>query len=82
MAWLVVNSFIGDISRDLGVSETFCYIIIVIFILTIAFAAISWLIGGKRRKKEMKEMNKKICPGCGGDNEPDALLCKFCEEML
>ncbi len=82
MKWLVINSFIEDISNELGVSPTFCYIILVIFILTITFGVISWIIGAKRRNKAMKEMNKKVCPGCGGDNEPDALLCMYCEEML
>ncbi len=75
-------NIIDDISEDLGVSQTFCYFIIGILVLTIVFAIVSWIIGGKRRKKEIRESMKKICPGCGGKNDPDALLCQYCEEML
>ncbi len=82
MTWFAYNGFIDDISNELGISPMFCYVIIIIVIMTIAFAVISWIIGKKRREKEMLEMNKQICPGCGGDNAPDALLCKYCEEML
>lgn len=78
----IFANMIEDISKDLGVSQTFCYVIIVILALTVVFAIISWIIGGRRRKKELKELNKKTCPACGGDNEPDALLCRYCEEML
>ncbi len=75
-------SIIDDISTDLGVSPTFCYLIIAVLAMTIGFAVISWIIGGKRRKSEIREINKKICPSCGGANSPDALLCRYCEEML
>ncbi|MEE9152106.1 MAG: hypothetical protein V3U20_09785 [Thermoplasmata archaeon] len=78
----IFASIIEDISEDIGVSETFCYIIIAILALTVVFAIVSWIIGGKRRRKEIRESRKKTCPGCGGDNEADALLCKYCEEML
>ncbi len=82
MTKFAYNGFIDNIGNELGVSPMFCYVIIIIVIMTIAFALISWIVGKKRREKEMLEMNKKICPGCGGDNAPDALLCKYCEEML
>ncbi len=82
MIRFVFGSIIGDISHDLGVSETFCYVIIVVIALTIGAAIIMWFMGGRRRRKEMKDMNKKTCPSCGEDNEPGALLCKYCEEML
>lgn len=78
----IYANIFDDISADLGVSTTFCYLIAGILGLTILFAVISWLISGKRRKKELKELQKKICPACGGENKPDALLCKYCEEML
>lgn len=78
----IFANIVDDISNDLGVSSTFCYIIIILLILTIAFAIISWIIGGSRRRREIREMKKKICPSCGGENKPDALLCKYCDEML
>jgi hypothetical protein len=73
---------IDDISADLGVSSTFCYVIIFILGLTIIFAVIGWYLGAKRRKREKFDATKKVCPSCGGDNKADALLCKHCEEML
>ncbi|UCE37430.1 MAG: hypothetical protein JSW00_18550 [Thermoplasmata archaeon] len=79
---LIPASIIDDISKDLGVSATFCYLILAVLAMTIGFAFITWIIGGRRRKKEIKEMNKKTCPACGGKNKEDALLCKFCDEML
>lgn len=82
MTVYIPANIIEDISQNLGVSLTFCYIIIAILALTIVFAIISWIIGGRRRKKEIRESMKKICPGCGGENDPDAILCKYCEEML
>ncbi|UCE73982.1 MAG: hypothetical protein JSV56_13335 [Methanomassiliicoccales archaeon] len=78
----ITANIIDDISQDLGVSQTFCYVIIAILALTIVFGIISWIVGGRRRKKELLDAKKKICPGCGGENKPDALLCKYCEEML
>jgi ribosomal protein L40E len=78
----ITANIIDDISHDIGVSPTFCYIIIAILGLTIIFAVIGWIIGGKRRKKERYDTKKKICPACGGENKPDALLCRFCDEML
>jgi predicted permease len=75
-------NIIDDISKDLGVSQTFCYFIIAILALTVVFAFVGWIIGGRRRKKEMRERMKKPCPACGGDNDPDAILCQYCEEML
>jgi len=50
--------------------------------LTVVFAIVGWIIGGRRRKKEMRDRMKKTCPGCGGENDPDAILCQYCEEML
>ena len=75
-------NIIDDISSDLGVSTTFCYFIIAILVLTAVFAVVGWIVGGRRRKKERREMMKKTCPACGGKNDPDALLCQYCEEML
>ncbi len=82
MDMLLFTDIIQDISKDLGVSTTFCYLIIAILGLTIAFAVITWIFGGLRRKKEIRDLKKKTCPFCGGDNSPDALLCKHCDEML
>ena len=82
MSGFLSNNIIEDISKDLGVSQTFCYVIIIILVLTVVFVIAFWILGGRRRKKELKEMKKKACPACGGDNDPDALLCEFCEEML
>ncbi|UCG70629.1 MAG: hypothetical protein JSV09_06320 [Thermoplasmata archaeon] len=82
MRWSISANIIEDISKDIGVSTTFCYIIVAFLVLTVIFAIISWIIGGRRRRKELREMNKKVCPACGGDNKPDDLLCKYCEEML
>ena len=79
---LSFTDIIQDISKDLGVSTTFCYLIIAILGLTIDFAVITWIFGGLRRKKEIRDLKKKTCPSCGGDNSPDALLCKHCDEML
>jgi hypothetical protein len=73
---------VDDISSDLGVSTTFCYVLIGILALTFAFAIIGWIAGGRRRKRERYGLTKKICPGCGGENKPGTLLCKFCDEML
>lgn len=77
-----INDFISDTAKDLGVSETFCLLIIGILVLTAIFAFIAWIVGGRRLKKERRAKNKKICPVCGGENPPDALLCTFCDEML
>lgn len=77
-----INDFIHDIATDLGVSDTFCLVIIAIFAFTIIFAIISWIVGGRRLKKERRYKNKRICTACGGANPQDALLCTFCDEML
>jgi hypothetical protein len=77
-----INDLISDTAKDLGVSETFCLVIIGILVLTIIFVIIAWLAGGRRLRKERRAKNKKICPVCGGENPPDALLCTFCDEML
>lgn len=77
-----ITDAIEDLSKDLGVSQTFCYFIIGMLLLTMAFAVIFWITGARRKNKELKELKKKPCPACGGANDPDALLCKFCEEML
>jgi hypothetical protein len=79
---MLFTDIIQDISKDLGVSPTFCYVIIAILGLTIAFAFITWIFGGLRRKKEIRDAKKKTCPFCGQDNSPDALLCKHCDEMI
>ncbi len=77
-----INDLIHDTANDLGVSDTFCLVIIAILVLTVIFAIITWIIGGRRVKKERRAKNKKLCPACGGENPPDALLCTFCDEML
>jgi hypothetical protein len=53
-----------------------------ILALTFAFAIIGWIAGKRRRKKERYKSKIKICPACEGENKPDALLCKYCDEML
>ena len=73
---------IEDIASEMGTSTTFCYLIVAILALTAIFAILGWIAGKRRRRKEKLELNKKVCPACGGDNKPDALLCRFCEEML
>lgn len=73
---------IEDLSSDMNVSPTFCYVIVGILALTFAFAIIGWIAGKSRRKKERYQSKKKICTACGGENKPDALLCKYCDEML
>ena len=73
---------IEDISSDMNVSPTFCYVIVGILVLTFAFAFIGWIVGKRRRKKERYQSKKKICPACEGENKPDALLCEYCDEML
>lgn len=75
-------SMIDDVSSELGVSITFCYVLIGIMALTIVFAIVAWVAGGRRRKREKFEATKKVCPSCGGDNKPDDLLCKHCDEMI
>ncbi|UCF08576.1 MAG: hypothetical protein JSW28_02490 [Thermoplasmata archaeon] len=82
MLELFINEIIDDIRSDLGVSRTFCYFIIAILFLTILFSIVMWFIGGRRRKRELREAKKKTCPACGGENDPDALLCTYCDEML
>jgi hypothetical protein len=79
---LALTDTIEDLSKEIGVSQTFCYLIIGILLLTIIFAIIFWIMGARRRKKEMKEKKKMPCPACGGLNDPEEILCKFCEEML
>lgn len=82
MTWSISANIVDDISAEMGVSTTFCYVIIVILVLTIIFGIIGWYLGAKRRKREKFEATKKVCPSCGGDNKGDALLCKYCYEML
>jgi uncharacterized membrane protein (GlpM family) len=43
---------VDDISAELGVSTTFCYLIIGILGLTIIFSIVAWYVGSKRRKQE------------------------------
>jgi hypothetical protein len=73
---------VDNIASDMGVSTTFCYVIIAILALTLVFAIIGWIAGSRRRKREQLDLKKKICPACGGENKHDELLCKYCEEML
>jgi hypothetical protein len=73
---------VDDISAELGVSSTFCFLIIGILGLTIIFSIVAWYMGAKRRKREKFDATKKVCHSCGGDNKGDALLCKHCDEML
>ena len=77
-----INDLIHDTASDLGVSDTFCLVIIAILVLTVIFAIITWIIGGRRLRKERREKNKKTCPACGGENASGTLLCTFCDEML
>ncbi len=79
---MLFANIVEDWSSELGVAPTFCYLIIAIFGLTVAYALISWIMSTRREKKHVRKLSMIKCPGCGGDNKPDALLCKYCEEIL